>query len=174
MIDKFLMDAYALTRPATFFHEMFHMTRLVTFGKTWDYAYDAEDVYDLARYKNTDSAVYNADSWVITALAIWAQRRWNLPAPPVPARYSAHNTSNGLTSLYNFSRPMVDVVYVDAKNVVPQGASPVVNGTPFFVDTNLWDIYTPTDTPPSPTDTCTGSPSTGGCVTATKFTSVAP
>ncbi|KAI9694470.1 MAG: Suppressor of the cold-sensitive snRNP biogenesis mutant brr1-1 [Bathelium mastoideum] len=156
---------YPVSQPFIFFHESFHMSQLVTSPKADDYVYGAKDDYDLARTRDTDATVYNADSWSITGLAIWAQQEYNLPNPPIPQKYHPKNPDNGFQSLNDTSSPVLDVIYVDTQNVVPQGAWPVPQGSPYFVDTNLWEIYTPSST--VSTSTSTSSSSTA----ASSFTS---
>ncbi len=58
---------------------------MVTAPAAVDKAYGPLDVYNLAKNKNIDSSIFNADSWCITALAIWAQQTFNLASPPQPA-----------------------------------------------------------------------------------------
>ncbi|KAN0080642.1 hypothetical protein V8E54_003846 [Elaphomyces granulatus] len=59
-----------------------------------DTAYGPEPVYELARQKNTDAAIYNADSWTMTALAIFAQMEFNLSSPPIPLKYHPGSNSS--------------------------------------------------------------------------------
>ena len=139
------------SQAATVFHETMHFTKLVTSPFTRDFAYGPLDIYNLARERNTDLAVYNPDSWKLTAMAIWAQQKWNLFNPPKPGAFTQNDATNAtdLASVLNTSssNPTVDVVYVSAQQIVPEGASPVGKNTPYFVDTNLWEICTPTSAP---------------------------
>ena len=45
---------------------------------------------------------------------------------------------------------MFDVIYVDATDVIPQGASAVPAGQDFYVDPTLWEIQDPAGGPPPP------------------------
>ncbi|KAL9089636.1 MAG: hypothetical protein Q9165_005668 [Trypethelium subeluteriae] len=151
VMEKF--SSIPWSRAEIFFHETMHMSKIVTSPKARDYAYRAQDVYTLAKKNNTQLAMANADSWSITALAIWAQKTFNLASPPSP--YSAHTPlPSAFQPTYDDSRPY-DILYVDAGDVVPQGASPVPQGSPYFVDTNLWDII-----PPKTPDPASGTSST--------------
>ena len=126
-------------QAAVFLHESFHMSQIVTSPGAVDYAYGAENVYKLADSRNTDAAVYNADSWKMTAEAIWAQDYFNLNGPPVPrAHYSGSTVEASLNDTL-----AIDVMYVNLGPVVPQGASPVPAEQAYYVDPSIWQVYTP-------------------------------
>ena len=133
--------SYPGSQAAIFFHEAFHMSKLVTSPRALDPAYGPADVYDLARKGNTEKATVNADSWCITGQAIWAQLNLGLANPPVPLRLHKYNSPNDSQSLYN-STFVPDVIYVDSGNVVPQGAMRGDKGWD-SIDTDLWDTYIP-------------------------------
>lgn len=160
-------------QAATLFHEQMHMGQLVTAPRAVDIAYGALNAYNLAKNKNTDTAIYNADSWTMTAVAIWAQQTFNLASPPEPAAIiyppnplptGAQNEEPTDEDIYN------DVIYLDAGAVVPQGASAVPPGTPYYVDPSLWEIQNPaggsvTAAPPAQTSSVQPLPAyaTGTC-----------
>ncbi|KAL9074151.1 MAG: hypothetical protein Q9157_004499 [Trypethelium eluteriae] len=202
-VDKTIMELYTAppgSRAYVFFHEAFHMSQIVTSPGALDYAYSPEGVYNLSRDYNTDRAVYNADSWAMTGLAIWAQQLFELDVPPYPDRYHENSASyDSSLSTANNSQPL-DILYVETEGVIPEGASPVPKGSPYFVDPNLWDIYAPvsglglvsstpstslsaTSTPPPTTTTtsstsaaapsCLGNQVEGSC-TAGTYPSLAP
>lgn len=122
-----------------FFHEAMHMSQIVTSPVAVDYGYGAKYVYDLAKSKNTDAAVYNADSWTMTAQAIWAQIKYNLQSPPVPSDY--YTGADAKT--FGSGPSLTDVIYVDSAEVVPQGASAVPKGQAYKIDPSIWQVYTP-------------------------------
>ncbi len=128
------------TQAYAFFHETFHMSQLVTSPVAHDYAYGPLDVYNLAKERNTDAAVYNADLWAMTALAIRAVQTFNLGHPAQPSDIihppSPAASQPGNRIIYR------DVEYIDAGAVVPQGASAVPKGTP-------WEIQSPAGGPVS-------------------------
>ena len=66
------------TQAYTFFHETMHMSQLVISPKANDYVYGPLNVYNLAKNRNTDAAVYSADSWSMAALAIRAEKTFDL------------------------------------------------------------------------------------------------
>ena len=147
--DPMEMETYdgpPATQGGTFFHETMHMSQLVTSPQAVDKAYGPKDCYDLARNSNTDSAVYNADSWTMVAEAIWAQQKFSLKDPPKPAEYltPASKARAG-------SSDSDDIIYINAGGVIPQGAKPIKKGESFFVDTNLWEIQDPAGGPPPAT-----------------------
>ncbi|KAI9724278.1 MAG: hypothetical protein M1828_003702 [Chrysothrix sp. TS-e1954] len=150
----------------TWFHETMHMSQLVTSPKAVDKAYGAEDCYDLAHGRNTDAAIYNADSWTITAMAIWAQIKYSLTGPPTPEKYYKGSSASLLP---NTTEVKHDVVYMLSEKIVPEGA--VASQSPFHVDTSLWDIYTPgVGLPKSPSTSITSKTSTS-LSTSTSITS---
>ena len=151
------------TQAYTFFHETMHMSQLVTSPQAVDKAYGAKDCYDLAKNGNTDSAIYNADSWSLVALAIWAQKTFNLADPPKPGEYLTPAQTEPTDE-----NVVEDVIYIDAAGVVPQGASPVPAGQDYFVDTNLWEIQDPAGGPP-PTQ-----PSPSASITSVQVSSPTP
>lgn len=163
--DPSVMESYAgppVSQAEIFFHETMHMSQLVTSPQANDYAYGAEKVYNLARNRNTDAAVYNADSWTMTAIAIWAQQTFDLANPPKPA---AKQDAGPITLSSNVSSEEglgYDVLYVDSQAVTPQGAKPVPSGQSYFVDETLWEIQDAAGgTPPTPSTasaTSTASP----------------
>ncbi len=159
------------TQAYTFFHETMHMSQLVTSLPAHDYVYGPLNVYNLAKDRNTDAAVYNSDSWSMTALAIWAEKTFNLGHPPQPSDIvhppSPAASQPGDRIIYH------DVEYVDAGAVVPQGASPVPKGTPYHVDENLWENQNPDGGPvlgqpsPNPSGNPSGVPGSIGPVGGT-------
>ena len=153
------------TQGYTFFHETMHMSQLVTSPQAVDKAYGAKDVYDLARNSNTDAAVYNADSWSMVALAIWAQKIFNLADPPKPEEYLTPAQTEPANE-----NEMFDTIYIDSAGVVPQGASAVPAGQDYFVDTTLWEIQDPAGGPPPPQP----SPSTVSSAPPTSTISATP
>ena len=137
------------TQAAIFFHETMHMSQLVTAPQAVDKVYGPLGAYNLAKNKNIETSLYNADSWTITALAIWAQQTFSLTSPPQPAEIlnpSPPPPANEPSDEDVYP----DVIYVDAAAVVPQGASAVPGGSPYFVDTTLWEIQNPAGGPPPP------------------------
>lgn len=82
--DANVMENWDRVQAATFFHETMHMSQLVTSPKAGDKVYGPKNTYDLARNRNTDAAVYNAESWMFTAQAIFAQQELGLDYPPYP------------------------------------------------------------------------------------------
>jgi len=114
-----------------------HMSQIVTSPKAMDTAYGPEPVYELARQKNTDAAVYNADSWTMTALAIFAQMEFNLSSPPIPLKYHPGSNSSLL--------PPKHLMYVDAGGVTPCGVP--AGKRPYLVNNTLWEVYTPSSNP---------------------------
>ena len=148
------------TQAAVFFHETMHMGQLVTAPKAWDSGYGPLNVYNLAKNKNIESTLYNADSWTITALAIWAQQTFNLASPPQPVEIL--NPPTPLPANEPSDEDIYqDVIYVDAAAVIPQGASAVPIGSSYFVDPTLWEIQNPAGgpAPPQPTPSTTIEPS---------------
>ncbi|KAF2233140.1 hypothetical protein EV356DRAFT_503985 [Viridothelium virens] len=123
-----------------------------------------------------------------------------MQTPPYPDRYHENSASyDSSLSTANNSQPL-DILYVETEGVIPEGASPVPKGSPYFVDPNLWDIYAPvsglglvsstpstslsaTSTPPPTTTTtsstsaaapsCLGNQVEGSC-TAGTYPSLAP
>ena len=161
-----IMESYdgpLLTQGATFFHETMHMSQLVTSPQTLDKAYGPKDCYDLAKNRNTDVAVYNADSWTFVALAIWAEKTFNLTNPPQPREYAAPAQTEPTDE-----SEIDDVIYIDSAAVVPQGASPVPAGQDYFVDTTLWEIQDPAGGPPP------SQPSASASATSTLPTAPSP
>jgi hypothetical protein len=81
-----IMEGWVNTRAGTIFHETYH----------WDYTvsrptcdrlpedYAPIDVYRLTLEHGTETAKLNAESWTQAALAIYAQKTFNLPSPPPP------------------------------------------------------------------------------------------
>jgi len=76
----------------------------------------------------------------MAALAIFAQKEFGLPDPPIPYDYRPQSTGSSTAPSGEY---LTDVVYVGAADVVPQGASAVPAGKPYFVNTTLWEIYMP-------------------------------
>ena len=137
------------TQADIFFHETMHMSQLVTAPQATDKVYGPLNVYNLAKNNNIESSLYNADSWTVTALSIWAQQTFNLASPPLPAAIispppplPANEPSD--EDVYP------NVIYVDAAAVVPQGASAVPAGSSYFVDPTLWEIQNPAGGPAPP------------------------
>jgi hypothetical protein len=91
----------------------------------------------------------------MAAVAILAQKTFNLPDPPIPYKYSPGGSDTNISS----AEIIQDVMYVDVGDVIPQGASSVGPGEAYFVDPNLWEIYSATSTVSSdPTPTPTPAP----------------
>ena len=142
-----------IVQAGTFFHETCHMSQLVTSPQAKDIVYGPKLVYDLARTRNTDAAVYNADSWWVTALAIWAQVKYKLKTPPLPREYLKRGKKSMKLSKRSGSQKHKggggggggggSIVHTGAKNIVPHGAKPVAKGEPFSVNPKFWEVYKP-------------------------------
>ena len=134
--DKNIMDYYANTQAGTWFHEMFHMGKLVTDPRALDYAYGPEDVYRLAIIDNTKQACVNADSFHYTGLAVLGQRTFGLSRPPIPGFfYNGLDTSTASVP-FNASLTglMIDLTGTD---FLPEG----MNTTQTFdVNPDYWEI----------------------------------
>jgi hypothetical protein len=135
--DPMIMENWEKSQGATFFHETMHMSQLVTSPKAKDSAYGPKLVYELARNRNTDAAVYNADSWTMAAQAILAQRSLNLQSPPFPLEHPLEGLAGG----YMVPQPdkYPQSVLEEVSGFVPEGAE----GTspPFFVNPDIWEVY---------------------------------
>ncbi|KAK4692868.1 hypothetical protein P7C71_g4416, partial [Lecanoromycetidae sp. Uapishka_2] len=86
----------------------------------------------------------------MTALVVWAQKVFNLAAPPKPKAYLTTSVESSGLDIEPF-----DVIYVDSTGVVPQGVVQVASNQSQnnYVDPNLWEIQDPAggDPPPQPT-----------------------
>ncbi|KAF2036387.1 hypothetical protein EK21DRAFT_84076 [Setomelanomma holmii] len=130
------------SQSATFFHETMHMSQLVTSPRAGDKARGGQAVYELARSGNTDYAVYNADSWQVTATAIIAQKAFNLEHPPYPVYYPPPGVTIDASNVPKEEEPETVVAEL-GPGLFPQGAGPREKHKPFHVDLDIWEIYNP-------------------------------
>lgn len=85
-----VIDNFIDSPGATYFHETYHWGDTVSVPKTNSPAkdhpevYPPQDVYDLARNKNTDEASLNAESYTLAATAMYIQQVFHLNDPPTP------------------------------------------------------------------------------------------
>jgi hypothetical protein len=129
------------SQAAIFFHETMHLSQIVTSPQATDKTYGAKNVYELARNRNTDAAVYNGDLWTMAATAIFAQQTFKLDNPPYPAAYPPPGAAVG--QVKKGSTLPLNIQIVNATGFVPEGAGTPEQDQPFKVDTNLWEIYQP-------------------------------
>ena len=69
-----VMENFEVTRTGSLFHEIWHMYKLVSVPRTLDYAYQAQNVWNLAKDKGTWWSTENADSYHMDAVAIHVQQ----------------------------------------------------------------------------------------------------
>jgi hypothetical protein len=147
-LDPKVMENWYGAQGATFFHETIHMSQLVSSPQAGDSAYGPKLAYELARNRNTDAAVYNADSWTMTAQAIFAQQEMNLDSPPYPIDYPPQGVTPGNAVDIANQRYLQSVVE-NVTDFVPEGAGD--NPTkPYNVNPDFWEVYGASPPPPPP------------------------
>ncbi|KUJ22302.1 uncharacterized protein LY89DRAFT_293192 [Mollisia scopiformis] len=80
-----IMENFQTNAGQVMFHEIWHYT-MVSQPRTDDYAYRAEEVWDLALKQGTDYSYVNADSYALDAIAIYVQQYFSNSMSPVPRR----------------------------------------------------------------------------------------
>lgn len=82
--EQKVMENFHLSREQILFHEVWHFKDLVSRPRTGDYAYQAQNVWNLAKEKGTGYAYVNADSYATDAVAIYVQQYYKSSMSPVP------------------------------------------------------------------------------------------
>ncbi|KAI0516856.1 hypothetical protein F5B22DRAFT_183430 [Xylaria bambusicola] len=78
-----IMENFHTNRGQIMLHEIYHYT-VVTNPRTDDYAYQAQQCWDLAKNQGTWYAFENADSYALDAVAIYVQQHFESEEPPIP------------------------------------------------------------------------------------------
>jgi len=96
-----VMENFQTNAGEVMFHEIWHYT-MVSQPRTEDYAYRAQDTWDLAKNRGTDYAYVNADSYALDAVAIYVQQHFSNSMSPIPSKeYNSANDTGDGTSVVN-------------------------------------------------------------------------
>lgn len=90
--EQKVMENFQLNRAQIMFHETWHYSHMVSEPRAKDYAYKAQQVWEMAEdpKKGTNWASVNADSYALDGLAIYVQQYYKSSMSPVPFSQLQH------------------------------------------------------------------------------------
>jgi hypothetical protein len=144
--EQKVMENFHLNRGQIMFHETRHYKNLVSSPRTDDYAYQAQPVWDLAKYKGTNWAYVNADSYALDAVAIYVQQHYKSSMSPVPWLELGNMDAEAAAAT---SQPPADNAQTKTFAGKPEGWTGPLPDTD-NPDLAVWEEVKGDNTPPSP------------------------